>query len=309
MNILIEKALHKGLDDIEVQPWLEAQTIRRISEKSKTTFFNFRLKTKYVSIAVCAVMLLITFIGVQPYINNNNSIIPNESGLNQPYVQTPTSSKPDTTEQSGAVYHNIDISQIIRQAYEIKVPFGFFFDHRLMSAKKEIGIGSHWDEQAQFTKEDIESSLHISIIDPILPDGDYTTKQGVLVDDTTDEIIAYRTVYYYFNKDTMEFQNSFSIFYFAEDHFNEEEIEQMQNVAKSNGEIYIDDFSPTTNAYAKVPHVRKLVYLENNVGIVIEAVADAVTTGGKVEQEKSLKRYEQADKQIIALMKSLINLS
>jgi hypothetical protein len=148
--------------------------------------------------------------------------------------------------------------------------------------------------------------LHISIVDPVLPNGDYTTTQAVLVDDATNEIMAYRTSYYYFNKDTMEFQNSFSIFYFAEDHFNAKEIEQMQNVTKSNGEIHIDDFSPSTNAYVRYPHVRKLVYLENGAGTAIEAEADIVTTEGKVDQEKSLERYGQTDKQLIALMKSIL---
>lgn len=213
-------------------------------------------------------------------------------------------------QQSGAIYHDIDISQIIMQDYESKVPVGFIFKQKLMLIKKDFqdsNIDSHWDEQAQFTNNDIESSLNISIIDPVLPEGDYTTTQAVLVDDATDEIIAYLTDYYYFNKDTMEFQNRFSLFYFAEEHFNVEEIERMQNVTKTDGEIHIDDFVLPTNAHFKMPHVRKLLYLENGVSIVIEAEASAVTTEGKVDQEESLERYEQIDKQLIALMKSVLS--
>jgi hypothetical protein len=39
-----------------------------------------------------------------------------------------------------------------------------------------------------------------------------------------------------------------------------EELEQVQNAIKSNGEIQVGDFSLSTNAYAKVPHVRELNY-------------------------------------------------
>jgi len=77
MNTSIEKALHKGLDGVEVPPRLEVQTIEKIREKSKITFFNFRLNRKYVSIAACVVVVVIAFIGVQPYINNNN-ILPSK---------------------------------------------------------------------------------------------------------------------------------------------------------------------------------------------------------------------------------------
>ncbi|MDD2235226.1 MAG: hypothetical protein PHZ11_09080 [Desulfitobacteriaceae bacterium] len=210
-------------------------------------------------------------------------------------------------QQSGAIYHGIDISQIIMHDYEAKVPIGFIFKHKLRMMRKDLSIGSHWDDQAQFTKKDIESALSISVTDPVLPEGDYTTTQAVLVDDAMDEIIAYRTDYYYFNKDTMEFQKRFSFFYFAEEHFNAEEIERMQNVTKTDSEIHIDDFVLPTNAHFKMPHVRKLLYLENSVSIVIEAEAGIVTTEGKIDQEKSLERYEQTDKQLIALINQFLS--
>ena len=104
----------------------------------------------------------------------------------------------------------------------------------------------------------------------------------------------------------MEFQNRFSVFYFLVDYFNTEELEQVQNVTKPNGQIHIDDFYPSTNVNAKVPHVRKLIYLENRVGIAIEAEADVVKTEDKVDEEKSRERYEETDKQLIGLMKSII---
>ena len=304
MNTSIEKALHKGLDGVEVPPRLEVQTIEKIREKSKITFFNFRLNRKYVSIAACVVVVVIAFIGVQPYINNNN-ILPSENGLDQPSVQAPSSSNPDISGQSNAVYHNIDISQIVRQPYEAKVPASYYFKNWLQFIKKDKDIRLHWNDQ-HFTKDDMKSVLHIFIIDPVLPEGDYTTTQSVLVDYATGEVVAFCTDYYYYNKDTLEFQKRFSIFYFLVDYFNAEELEQVQNATKSNGEIHVDDFSFPTNVNAKVPHVRKLIYLENRVGIAIEAEADVVKTEDKVDEEKSRERYEETDKQLIDLMKSII---
>ncbi|HHV08710.1 MAG TPA: hypothetical protein GXX75_00330 [Clostridiales bacterium] len=258
---------------------------------------------RYATAFACLAAILLGVLTVPRLLPDN--VTPITDSSHQPGVTSPAISEPDTKRQNGAVYHDIDISQIARQEYEAKVPEGFIFMQRLRLMKKDFrdfNIDSHWDEQARFTKEDIESSLHISIIDPVLPKGDYTTTQGVLVDDATDETIAYRTDYYYFNKDTLEFQNRFSIFYFAADYFNATEIERMQNVTRTDGEVHIDDFVLAADAHFKMPHVRKLVYLENGVGIVMEAEAAAVITGGQVDQEKSLGRYAQTDKQLITLM-------
>lgn len=52
--------------------------------------------------------------------------------------------------------------------------------------------------------------------------------------------------------------------------------------------------------------MRKLVYLENGVAIVIEAEADVVQDGSIVDKEKSIEKYKQTDKQLIDIMKSLI---
>jgi len=46
--------------------------------------------------------------------------------------------------------------------------------------------------------------------------------------------------------------------------------------------------------------------LENRVGIAIEAEADVVKIEDKVDEEKSRERYEETDKQLIDLMKSII---
>ncbi|KPU46069.1 hypothetical protein OXPF_05520 [Oxobacter pfennigii] len=295
------KAYNDYMDNISVSDTLH----RRFTSYATNTRPARRstMVRRYAAAFTCLAVILLGMLTVPRLLPDN--VTPITDSSHQLGATGPAITKPDNKRQSGAVYHDIDISQITRQEYKAKVPEGFIFKQKLRLMKKDFqdfNIDSHWDEQAHFTEEDIESSLHISIIDPVLPRGDYTTTQGVLVDDATDEIIAYRTDYYYFNKDTMEFQNRFSIFYFGAAHFNTAEIEQMQNVTKTDGEVHIDDLVLPTNAHFKMPHVRKLVYLENGVGTAMEAEADAVITGGKVDQEKSLERYAQADKQLITLM-------
>jgi len=309
------KAYNEYMDNISVSDTLHRRFVSCVANVSSS--HRPMIVRRYATAFACLVVILLGVLTVPRLLPENTMPITDSSQQPKttgPVVTKPdATSKPDATGQSLAIYHDIDISQIIRQPYEAKVPFGFFFDQWLMMMKQDkdlsIGLhphsfGSHWDDR-RFTKEDIASSLDISVIDPVLPNGDYTTKQYVLVDDEADETIAYRTDYYYFNKDTMDFQSRFSIFYFEEDHFSEK-IEEMQNVTEVNGEIHIDDFSPSTNAYAKVPHVRKLVYLKNGVGIAVEAEANAVITGGKVEQGKSLELYELTDKQLIALVDTFV---
>jgi len=299
------KAYNEYMDNISVSDTLHRKFVT-CAANAKLAHRSTSVR-RYATAFACLAVILLGVLTVQRLHPENTMPITDSSQL--PKATDSVVTKPDATVQSNAVYHNIDISQIIMPTTEGKVPFGFFFEQWLMMMKQEkdlsVGLhpqslGSHWDDR-QFTNEDITSSLNISVIDPVLPDGDYTTKQHVLVDNATDEIMAYRTDYYYFDKDTMEFQNRFSIFYFAEDHFAEK-IKESQNVTKVNGEIHIDDLSSSTNANAKVPHVRKLVYLENGIGIAVEAEADAVIAGGKVDEEKSLELYEQTDKQLITLM-------
>ncbi len=63
---------------------------------------------------------------------------------------------------------------------------------------------------------------------------------------------------------------------------------------------------PVPSADAKIPHVRHLVYLTDSIAIVIEGETDAILTGDMVDQEKSLEKYEQLDKEFISMMESLI---
>ena len=128
-----------------------------------------------------------------------------------------------------------------------------------------------WEEH-KYTKNDVQSALHTSVVkDPVLPDGDYTTNQYVLVDEATGSIIAYQTVYYYFDKNTLEFQNRFSVFYFTEQHFKSDLLEKMKNVSITKEEISISGLPEPTNVHVKVPHVRKLLYVKNGISIVVEA--------------------------------------
>jgi hypothetical protein len=57
----------------------------------------------------------------------------------------------------------------------------------------------------------------------------------------------------------------------------------------------------------RVPQTRELVYFDNGVGIVIEAItAPIMIDDGAVDEPSTLERYEQSDREIISLMKSLI---
>lgn len=255
-------------------------------------------------VAACAAIALLAIFAL-PQVNK----IPIDDGL----VADGNGNPIIIGQQSGAIYHDIDIAQIIRQPFSDKLKYGFWFDQKLMMmAKNETGIdinnGVIWEEQ-KFTKNDVESSLSILIVDPILPEGDYTTSQSVLVDAATKKIIAYRTTYYYFDRNTKEFQNSFSIFYFTENNFNAEEIKMMQNVSETEREIQISDFVSPADVHVKMPHVNKLVFLQNGAGIVIEAEADVVVDGSNIDKEKSLERFKETNGQLISLMKSICKAS
>ena len=299
------------MDNLSVDETLHEKIMNRLTQRSTRRHIvtnNFR---KYISVAACATVMLIFVISIYPHMNIWN-ITPNESESNIPNTtgdSNPLQDRSDTKGQSGAVYHDVDASQIIRQTTSAKVPFGFVFNNKLrdlVRINSDIkNNGVRWEEQ-KYTKDDVESALQISIKDPVLPDGDYTVKQYVLVDEVTDNIIAYQTVYYYFDKNILEFQNRFSVFYFAEQYFKSDELERLKNVSRIDGKINISDFPEPTNVHVKIPHVRKLVYLENGVAIVIEAEADVVQDGSIVDKEKSIEKYKQTDKQLIDIMKSLI---
>ena len=299
------------MDNVSVDKTLHEKIMNRSTQSSTRQYIitnNFR---KYISVAVCAAVMLISIISIYPHMNIKN-IAPNESELNVPNTtggSNPLEDRSVTKGQSGAVYHDIDVSQIIRQTTSVKVPFGFIFNNKLIDLVRiNSGIknnGVRWEEE-KYIKDDVESALQISIKEPVLPDGDYTVKQYVLVDEATDNIIAYQTVYYYFDKNSLEFQNRFSVFYFAEQYFKSDVLEQMKNVSITNGEISISDFPEPIDVHVKMPHVRKLIYVENGISIVVEAEADVVLDGNIVDKEKSIEGYKQTDKQLIDMMKSLI---
>lgn len=299
------------MDNLSVDETLHEKIMNRLTQRSTRRHIvtnNFR---KYISMAACAAVMLIFVISIYPHMNIWN-ITTNESESNIPNTTRDLNSLQDrsyTKGQSGAVYHDVDASKIIRQLTSAKVPFGFVFNNKLIDLVKINSViknnGVRWEDQ-EYTKDDVESALQISIKDPVLPDGDYTVKQYVLVDEVTDNIIAYQTAYYYFDKNTLEFQNRFSVFYFAEQYFKSDVLEQIKNVSITDEEISIGDFSEPINVHVKMPHVRKLVYVENGISIVVEAEADVVMDGGIVDEDKSLERYKQTDKQLIDMMKSLI---
>ena len=281
------------MDNLSVDETLHEKIMYRLTQSPTRQHIMTNHFREYISVAVCAVVILISIISIYPHMNIRN-ITPYE---------------PDTR-QDGAIYHNIDASQIIRQNYAGKVMCGFWFYQNLMlMAKNETGIdinnGVRWDKK-EFTKADMESALQTSIKDPLLPDGDYTIEQSVLIDEATGKIIAYQTNYLYFNKNTMEFQNSFSVFYFAEQQFISDKLEGLKNVTCIDGEINISEFPESNDVYAKIPHVRKLVYVENGIWVVVEAESNFVQDGSVVDKEKSLERYKQTDKQLIDIMKSLV---
>ena len=87
------------------------------------------------------------------------------------------------------------MSKLIRPTVSAKVPYGFVFNNKL----KKLAIvhegmktnGVRWEKQA-FAREEGESALHISVKDPLLPDGDYTLEQYVLVDEVSGQTLRTR---------------------------------------------------------------------------------------------------------------------
>jgi len=218
-----------------------------------------------------------------------------------------------------AVYHNIDASQIINQGTPASVPFGWFFAHRLMDyANNETDInlnnGVRW-ESGRFDLEDVESILQTSINVPVLPGGEYTLEQKIMIDEATGRTIAYQTIYTYFTLETMEFQRCFSVFYFSLDDFMRRDrgfanFEQSDNIVCENGKTVIHDFPfppVVANTTMRVPQKRELIYFNNSIGIVIEAItAPIMINDDAVDETSTLERYERSDRDIINLMKSLI---
>lgn len=165
--------------------------------------------------------------------------------------------------------------------------------------------GLRWIAQG-FTNEELGSALRMTIKEPDLPAGDYTLDQEVLVDEVTGSVIACQAVYTYFDPDNLAFQKKFSIFNFPDHYFDQAELESMRNTHLANEKIVVDPFPEPGPAHVKIPHVRRLVYVEQGVVLVIEAETDLVEGEGLVDQKKSLERYRQTDKELLDLMGSLL---
>lgn len=299
------------MDKLSVDETLHGRIMYRLTQAHTRQHADTNNLRKYIFTAACVTAILFFVAGVYLRINIWNTT-PNRISSNIPNTTAEPElhrDKSDTLQQGSAVYHDVDASELIRQASSGKIPYGFFFNNRLIElvntnpGTKNNGV--RWEER-KYTKSDVESALQTSVKNPDLPDGDYTVKQYVLVDNATKNVIAYQTAYYYFNKDTLEFRNRFSVFYFADQYFRTDALEHMKNTSISNDGIFISNFPKPANVHAKVPYVSKLVYAKNDVLVVIEAEADFVQEDGVVDKEKSLERYRQTDKELVEIMKSLI---
>ncbi len=266
---------------------------------------SFFLSKKATPVAVCLFLALALF-GILTS-GGGNGLAPHggESGQSGPQSFLPSGYGGQG--ESGAVYHDLDPAQIIGRSVEAKVPAEFWFRIRLSAAQLNKAESlAKWDEQA-FAKADVESMLNLVIRDPVLPEGDYTAAGSVLRDVRTGEIIACAIDYIYFDPGTMGFINSFTVFYFDPESFEVEKITGTQLVASEQGEPQIDALSPPKEVYAKVPHVRSLVFFDGGAGIAVEAQAHFVPAGdGTIDRERSLERYRKTDGQLVEMMRSLI---
>ena len=128
------------MDSLSVDETLHEKIMNHSTQSSTRQHIitnNFR---KYISVAVCAAVMLISIIGIYPHMNMWN-IVPNGSNSN---ISNKTGDpnhlqdEADGIGQSSAVYHDIDASQLIRQPLSMKVPKGFWFHQRLMIMAKNL---------------------------------------------------------------------------------------------------------------------------------------------------------------------------
>ncbi len=266
---------------------------------------SFFLSKKATPVAVCLFLALALF-GILTS-GGGNGLAPHGGWSGQRGPQSFLPSGHGGQGESVAVYHDLDPAQIIGQPVEAKVPAEFWFRIRLSAAQSNKAESlAKWDEQA-FAKADVESMLDQSVQDPVLPEGDYTAAGSVLRDVRTGEIIACAIDYIYFDPGTMGFINSFTIFYFDPEPFEVEKITGTQLVTLEQGEPQIEALSPPKEAYAKVPHVRSLVFFDGGAGIAVEAQAHFVPAqDGTIDRERSLERYRKTDGQLVEMMRSLI---
>jgi hypothetical protein len=289
MNRLIEEALHQKLDSIEVSPFLEAQTIKRISASASKRPAP-KLHASFASLMVAAAVCAVCLIAYKSILNPHPPLPP---------------------PAADAISHNITLAEIVVREPEGKVPFGTYFKDRLiLLAKNESGAslnnGVRWDSSPEIIRSDIESALGVVIQKPLLPAGDFTTEHHALVEEATGDVAAYRTDYYYFVIETMEFRSRFSIFYLAMRYFDEGELKKLQNVRKVDGKVIIDAFPPVQPAHFKVGQLRMMLYIDTDAGIAVESIAYPVWSGEKEDETASLHLYAQVDSAHIAMMHSIV---
>lgn len=292
------------MDSLYVEEGLHRKIIDRISQASTCKDRGRSKVRKYIPILVATAIVLVLFIGIHSRLTKIWNTIPNEGNSSSHQINV------DTMDQASVVYHDIDLSQLVRKGSLSKVPHGFYFSDRLVRLApmdpSAINNGLRWQEH-KYTGSEIEEALKISVKEPDLPRGDYTREQYVLIDDANKNIIAYQTSYYYFNKNTMEFENRFSIFYFAEKDFKSDEFEEMKDLIIVDKKISLSDLPKPLDVHVKMPHVRKLAYIENGILLVIEAEAEFVGKNNVVHKEASLDRYQETDRRLVDIMKSIID--
>jgi len=234
------------------------------------------------------------------------------SGVSAPAAQmNPSAQQSTASPNSGAAYHPMDVSALVMPESPSKLPFAFWFSNRLMGfAKNETGLntnnGVRWDDGVSFTSKEADSALQLAINEPIFPYGDYTTAQSVLIDEASGKILAYKTLYYFFDKRTNEVQYSFSTFYMAAKDFQPNSFSQSENIVFADGMLRVNAPATAAETHTKAPHVRCFTYLHNGIAIVVEANASPILAGNRVDEAKSLEKYEQLDKALASTMESLI---
>lgn len=141
------KDYKKYMDNLSVDETLHERIMNSLAQSAnwrQTAINSFK---KYMYVAACAVVLLIFATSIYPHLNIRN-IRPGENDSNIPMPNATEHSNSLRNEiyaesKSGTVYHDIDVSQLIRHA-SAKVPFGFYFHHRLIRmAKNETGISDN----------------------------------------------------------------------------------------------------------------------------------------------------------------------
>ena len=328
------------MDNISVDNELHEKIMGRVSRNPAPPHRN-RATYRYAGLAACAAVILLCVWSIPKFIVVPTEVAPNDpnrivADSNIPVVSadervttgshaqttpdyTPAQTVPDIS-ASGAVYHNIDLSQLNYQGDVGRVIPEWFFWNRLMDcANNETNINLNNGvrrESGQFEIDDVNNALQTPVNAPILPDGDYTVGQNIMIDEATGRTIAYQTTYTYFTVETMMFERAFSVFYFSLDDFMRRDYckldEQSENIINEDGEITIHDFPlppVVAGTTSRVPQKRTLVYINNGIGIVIEAITAPIFIDydtNTVDETGTLERYLQSDREIISLMKSLI---